>query len=384
MAKTRGAWALGSVIQKIRSLFKYGYDAGLIDKPMRYGPAFKRPGMAAIRRERLEKGPRTFTAAEIHSLLEIASVQIKAMILLAINCGLGNSDCGQVRHSNIDLVSGWLTYPRPKTGIDRRCPLWKETITALRAAIDNRPARSDTVDQELVFLTKYGRPWEIDRMCNPISHEFRKLLLKLDLHRPGLSFYAIRHTFATEAGATRDQVAVNAIMGHADQSMAAVYRERIDDDRLRAVTAPSTARLRSELLDAEIFENVREAQALAAAWHSDYNHYRPHCSLDYQTPARFAAATIAAMVPAASASLRVGFASCSTSRRATAIARSRSSRTFPLRLRPGRSPRAIASDGWWKRPSRSSQSVWTARSADWVIRGRRCSRTPWRCSPSTC
>ena len=61
------------------------------------------------------------------------------------------------------------------------------------------------------------------------------------------------------------------------------------------------SRLRSELLDAEIFENVREAQALAAAWHSDYNHYRPHSSLDYQPPARFAAATIAAMVPAASA-----------------------------------------------------------------------------------
>ena len=157
------------------------------------------------------------------------------MILLAINCGLGNSDCGQVRHSNIDLVRGWLTYPRPKTGIDRRCPLWKETITALRAAIDNRPAPSDTADEDLVFLTKYGRPWEIDRMCNPISHEFRKLLHKLDLYRPGLSFYAIRHSFATEAGATRDQVAVNAIMGHADQSMAAVYRERIDDDRLRAV-----------------------------------------------------------------------------------------------------------------------------------------------------
>ena len=68
----------------------------------------------------------------------------------------------------------------------------------------------------------------------------------------------------------------------------------------------------------------------------------------------------------------------------TAIARSRSSRTFPLRRRPGRSPRAIASDGRWKRPSRSSKSVWKARSADWAIRGRRCSRTPWRCSPSMC
>jgi transposase InsO family protein len=53
------------------------------------------------------------------------------------------------------------------------------------------------------------------------------------------------------------------------------------------------SRLRSELLDAEIFENVREAQALASSWRSDYNHSRPHSSLDYQTPAQFAAACVA-------------------------------------------------------------------------------------------
>jgi transposase InsO family protein len=57
------------------------------------------------------------------------------------------------------------------------------------------------------------------------------------------------------------------------------------------------SRLRSELLDAEIFETVREAQSLAASWRSDYNHYRPHSSLDYQTPAEFAAAC-AASAPA--------------------------------------------------------------------------------------
>ncbi len=53
------------------------------------------------------------------------------------------------------------------------------------------------------------------------------------------------------------------------------------------------SRLRSELLDAEIFENVREAQSLASSWRSDYNHYRPHSSLQYQTPAQFAAACVA-------------------------------------------------------------------------------------------
>ena len=48
-------------------------------------------------------------------------------------------------------------------------------------------------------------------------------------------------------------------------------------------------KLRDELLNAELFADLREAQALAAAWQSDYNHRRPHSSLGYQTPAAFAA-----------------------------------------------------------------------------------------------
>jgi integrase len=49
------------------------------------------------------------------------------------------------------------------------------------------------------------------------------------------NFYALRHTFEAVGGETHDQVAVNAIMGHVDDSMAATYRERISDERLAAV-----------------------------------------------------------------------------------------------------------------------------------------------------
>lgn len=60
------------------------------------------------------------------------------------------------------------------------------------------------------------------------------------------------------------------------------------------------SRLRSELLDAEVFEDVGAAQALAAAWRNQYNHHRPHSSLGYQTPAAFASGC-AASAPAAPA-----------------------------------------------------------------------------------
>jgi len=59
----------------------------------------------------------------------------------------------------------------------------------------------------------------------------------LKVKRKGLSFYSLRHTFETVAGNSQDQVAVDAIMGHIDSSMAANYRHGIDDSRLQAVTA---------------------------------------------------------------------------------------------------------------------------------------------------
>ena len=61
------------------------------------------------------------------------------------------------------------------------------------------------------------------------------ILRRLKLTRPKLNFYALRHTFETIGGESRDQVAVDHIMGHAREDMASVYRERISDDRLRAV-----------------------------------------------------------------------------------------------------------------------------------------------------
>ena len=38
-------------------------------------------------------------------------------------------------------------------------------------------------------------------------------------------------------------------------------------------------RLRDELLNSEIFADLREAKSLAAYWRHEYNHERPHSSL---------------------------------------------------------------------------------------------------------
>ena len=57
---------------------------------------------------------------------------MKPMILLGINCGFGNADCATLPIRALDLEEGWINFPRPKTGLDRRCPLWPETIKSLQ------------------------------------------------------------------------------------------------------------------------------------------------------------------------------------------------------------------------------------------------------------
>jgi putative transposase len=49
-------------------------------------------------------------------------------------------------------------------------------------------------------------------------------------------------------------------------------------------------RVRDEFLTMEILERVRDARLLTAQWRDEYNTQRPHSSLGYQTPEKFAAA----------------------------------------------------------------------------------------------
>jgi integrase len=235
MATKWGPYRLADTIQHIRSVFKHAFDAGLIPTPVRFGPAFKGPTKKTLRLHRAKQGVKLFTADEIRRNLDAAGTMMRAMVYLGINCGFGNSDCGNLPTSALDLDAGWLDYPRPKTGINRRCPLWPETVLALRKALAERPEPKDEANAGLAFVTKYGGPWAKDTPDSPITKEMRKLLDRLGIegHK---NFYTLRHVFRTVADEARDQPAVDFLMGHARDDMASAYRERIGDDRLRAVS----------------------------------------------------------------------------------------------------------------------------------------------------
>jgi integrase len=236
LAQKWGPHRLGKTIQFVRCVFKFAFEAGLVAVPVRFGPGFKRPSKKTIRLQRAKQGAKLFTADEIRRLLA-AGPQLKAMILLGINCGFGNADCATLPRSVVDLDAGLIDYPRPKTGIPRRCPLWPETVAAIREVLANLPEPKKAEHAGLVFLTRCGDSWHKDMPDNPISREMGKLLKALHINgRRGIGYYCLRHTFRTVADEVKDQPAADYIMGHEVPHMSSVYRERISTERLKAIT----------------------------------------------------------------------------------------------------------------------------------------------------
>lgn len=236
MTERWGPVRLGNEITRVKSVFKYGYDARLIENEVRYGPEFKKPSASVLRRHRAKNGEKMIEAVALRKLLKAAPAHLKAMILLGVNCGFNNKDVADLPLDAMDLKGGWHNFARTKTGIERRCKLWPETIKALKAAIAERPEPRQPEAEGLVFVTTRGRSWLSRGTANPVSVVARDLMKTADVHRTGIGFATLRHVFRTVADGCRDQVAINHVMGHSDPSMGAVYRERIEDSRLVAVT----------------------------------------------------------------------------------------------------------------------------------------------------
>lgn len=253
LAKGWSPVTLSNEIRRVRTVFRYAEQNRLIPHPVYFGTEFVQPSRKVLRLDRAKKGPRMFEAAELRTILDKATTPMKAMVLLGINAALGNSDIANLPVKAVDLKSGWLDFPRPKTGTPRRCPLWPETIEAIREALDKRPKPKREEHAGLLFVTQHGNKWAQARVDDeadpetgkrkmwsddPVGKEFAKLLRALKLKRPGLSFYALRHTFSTIGQKTRDKDAVESLMGHTPHAndMGATYNEEaIDDARLLAV-----------------------------------------------------------------------------------------------------------------------------------------------------
>jgi integrase len=125
-----------------------------------------------------------------------------------------------------------MDYPRPKTEEPRRARLWPETIEAIDE-FGNK-------NRDPVLRQENGDPWvkyyKGATSDDRLSRRCATALGNAGVLRPGLHFYTLRHTFATIASGTKDQAAINLVMGHKGPPMEATYREEIANDRLEAVS----------------------------------------------------------------------------------------------------------------------------------------------------
>lgn len=244
---------LATFIAMIRVMFRYG--AELTGVPVRYGDQFRTPTLRVLRLHRMARSPRLVSAADLQKLIAAAEPALKAQILLGINCGFGATDCSDLTRANLDRP-GWVEMPRKKTGSARRCPLWPETVAALKVAHRVRPDPCDPAFEDRVFLSPYGRPCvrqnpPAARARGPggngdsIRRAWKGLCARTRIDAPG-GFYVLRHVFRTVADEINDRPAIDLVMGHTDMSMASHYRERVDDRRLRAVTDHIRAWLRKK------------------------------------------------------------------------------------------------------------------------------------------
>lgn len=257
--KALGVDAIRKHASIIRQMFGWAYQQDYIDQPVKFGAGFKvkakPPGRVKL-----------FTPDEVRRIIDAAPATLKAMVLLAINCGFGQTDLGNLPESAVSLTAGFIDFPRPKTGTPRRCPLWPETVQAMRDALAVRPRPADAADAGLFFLTNRGTKFvrETARMkegviqsvliVDSIGPIFAKLMGRCGIWKltakgngesDGRNFYTFRRTHRTWTDECGDEAAADLLMGHTRRGMARVYVQQIQDSRLKALTD----HLRSKVFD---------------------------------------------------------------------------------------------------------------------------------------
>jgi len=240
-SKVWGPVRLNNFRGLLRSVFRWAVKARLLDREPHYGFALDKTGKRQQREIKRQK-TRLWEPADLRKVIDAADPEVRAWTLLGINCGFGQTDLSELPRDVIDLDapgSEVIDWPRHKTGIDRVCPLWPETVKALRAVLEGRSAREPEEDEARgkAFLTRNGlrlvRPMD---NTDVVSTRFNRARARALGEGGGLSFYSLRHTFETIADEAKDPHAASRIMGHSLPGMKDVYNERIGLNRLKHVT----------------------------------------------------------------------------------------------------------------------------------------------------
>jgi integrase len=235
-AETCGPRSLDGLVVRVRCVFNWATESGLIDWPIRYGE-FKLSSRKVLDRDAQERGDKTIPRESVLTLLKAADVQMRAMLYLCINAAYGPSDLGNLPLAKIDGTE-WLSFPRVKTAAARRCWLWPETRKAIAEWLAVRPTDLEGEVADLLFVTHRRNAWaRNDVSHSPVSNAFTRLAEACGIEHRGI--YGLRHTHRTISDEAKDQPAAMYVMGHLPPSrdMSSRYRKAkdISDDRVKSV-----------------------------------------------------------------------------------------------------------------------------------------------------
>jgi integrase len=234
-ARNLGAHAMARTIQCMRTIWNYADENDWVTRIPKYGSVFKKP----ITGKKSGKPP---TIDQIRSVIAASDGQMRAMILLGLNCAYQAADCAALPRTAIDPAKLLIRFPRVKiktrTPIDRAATLWGITQEALSEVMSERPS------DDLVFRTLHGRPWVRSGFSkkgkggtiDSVGLMYRRLCESLEPKVSPTRFADLRHVHRTIADELEKPHAAARLMGHRLEGMAQTYVDSIEHGRLEEIT----------------------------------------------------------------------------------------------------------------------------------------------------
>ena len=195
---------------------------------------------------------RHLTADEIQALLNApeptgwSGIRDRAMLHLCFAAGLRVSELTGLRLEDLSLQPHASILIHGKGRRERSLPLWKQTVTALRAWLAVRAVRGTLAVPELFVnarrepLTRAGFEYILEKHLDTATTRCPSLATKR------ISPHVLRHSCAlTVLEATKDLRKVSLWLGHANMQTTEMYTRADPSIKLEALEAITPPKLRS-------------------------------------------------------------------------------------------------------------------------------------------